>query len=76
MLNAKQTQLVVEKHFNACYRFWIMSGCKDECEAFANAINDIRNMKYDPFSPCGEEIDIETRDAFVKYREQDLGGKK
>ena len=76
MLNAKQTQVVVEKHFKACYDFWIRSGCKDEREAFENAINDIRNMKHDPFSPHGEEIDIEARDQFIKYREQDLGGKK
>lgn len=73
MLNAKQTQLILEKHLKACYDFWIRSGCKDERDAFANAVDDIRNLKRDPFSPCGEEIDIETRDAFVKYREQDMG---
>lgn len=77
MLNAKQTQLILEEHFKACYNYWKMSGyCKDEREAFANAIGDVRNAKCDPFTPCGEEINIETRDMFVKYREQDLGGNK
>lgn len=74
MLNKEQTQLIMEKHFKACYDFWKRSGyCKDEREAFANAIDDVRKMKRDPFTPCGEEIDIETRDAFVRYREQDMG---
>ena len=76
MLNKEQTQLIMEKHFKACYDYWKRSGyCKDEREAFANAVDDIRNMKRDPFSPCGEEIDIETRDAFVRYREQDMGNR-
>lgn len=77
MLNAQQTQLIMEKHFKACYDYWMRSGyCTDEREAFSNAIDDIRNMKHDPFSPCGDKIDIETRNQFVKYREQDLGGKR
>lgn len=77
MLNAQETQLVMEKHFKACFRYWLTSGCcKDKREAFANAIDDVRNMKRDPFTMQGEELDIETRDKFVRYREQDLGGKR
>lgn len=72
MLNAHQTQLIMERHFKSCYNFWLRT-VHNEREAYINAIEDVRNMKHDPFSPCGEEIDIETRDAFVRYREQDMG---
>ena len=76
MLNAQETQLVMEKHFRACFNFWKKSGyCKDEREAFANAIDDVRNMKRNPLTMQGEELDIETRDKFVRYREKDLGVK-
>lgn len=74
MLSAQETQLVMEKHFRACYRYWLTSGySKDKREAFANAINDVRNIKRNPLTMQGEELDIETRDKFVRYREQDLG---
>lgn len=72
MLNKEQTNLVLEKHFNACYNYWKLT-VNDDRKAFANAIEDIRHMHHDPFTMSGEEIDIDTRDKFVRYREQDLG---
>ena len=72
MLNAHDTQLVMEKFFRDCQNFWRRT-INDEREVFERALNDTRRIKTDPFSPCGEKLDEETRVKFIKYREQDLG---
>ena len=45
----------------------------DEREAFERALNDTRRIMTDPFSPCGDRLDVETKEKFIKYREMDLG---
>lgn len=72
MLNEKETQIILEKFFNECLRYWRMQN-KDEREAFEYAIRDIKRLKYNPYVPCGEEIDIVTKAKFIRYREMDLG---
>ena len=72
MLNQHDTQLAMEKFFRDCQNFWSRT-INDEREVFERALNDIRRIKTDPFSPCGEKLDEETRIKFIKYREQDLG---
>jgi hypothetical protein len=74
MLNAHETQLILEQHFKDCKNYWLRSGyCKDEREAFVNAIDDIKALKRNPFVPCGDLLDVETKEKFIKYRIQDLG---
>ena len=74
MLSARETQVVLEKHFNGCYKYWISQDYIDgERDAFKRALDDIRYMKYDPFSPCGEELDPETKKKVIHYRERDVG---
>ena len=74
MLNAHETQLILERFFRDCNNYWLRSGyCKDEREAFAKAIDDIKVLKRDPFLPCGDLLDVETKEKFIKYRIQDLG---
>ena len=72
MLNAHETQLVMENFFKNCLNFWRRS-TNDEREAFKNALNDTRRIMTDPFSPCGDRLDVETKNKFIKYREMDLG---
>jgi hypothetical protein len=72
MLNEQETQLVMENFFRDCLNFWRRS-TNDEREAFEKALNDIRRITTDPFSPCGDGLDGETKNKFIKYREMDLG---
>ena len=72
MLNQHDTQLAMEKFFRDCLNFWRRNG-DDERKAFENALNDTRRITTDPFSPCGDKLDVETKDAFIRYREIDLG---
>lgn len=72
MLNEQETQLVMENFFRDCLNFWRRS-VNDEREAFEKALNDIRRITTDPFSPCGDGLDKETKNQFIKYREMDLG---
>ena len=75
MLTAKETQNILEKHFNNCYRYWLQQNneYKNIRDAFSLALEDIKAMKRDPFSPCGEELDPDTKQKFIRYREMDLG---
>ena len=72
MLNVQETQLVMENFFRDCLNFWGRS-TNDEREAFEKALNDTRRIMTDPFSPCGDKLDMETKENFIKYREMDLG---
>lgn len=72
MLNEHETQLVMENFFRECQNFWHRT-VNDEREVFEKALRDVRSITTDPNSPCGEKLDEETRMAFIRYREQDLG---
>ena len=72
MLNEHETQLVMEHFFRDCQNFWRRT-INDEREVFENALNDTRRITTNPFSPCGDKLDMETKEAFIRYRMQDLG---
>lgn len=72
MLNEHDTQLVMEHFFRDCQNFWKRS-TNDEREVFERALNDMRSITTDPFSPCGKKLNVETKEAFIRYREMDLG---
>ena len=72
MLNQHDTQLVMEGFFKDCQNFWSRT-INDEREVFERALNDTRRITTDPFSPCGDRLDEETKEAFIRYREIDLG---
>lgn len=72
MLNEHDTQLALEHFFRDCQNFWIRT-VDDEREVFERALNDVRSITTDPFSPYGERLDEETKINFIKYREMDLG---
>ena len=72
MLNQHDTQLVMENFFRDCQNFWCRT-INDEREVFEKALRDVKSITTDPNSPCGEKLDEETRKAFIRYREMDLG---
>jgi hypothetical protein len=72
MLNQHETQLAMEHFFRDCQNFWRRT-INDEREVFERALNDTRRITTDPFSPCGDKLDVETKEKFIKYREMDLG---
>ena len=72
MLNAQETQLVMENFFKDCLNYHKRS-TNDEREVFEKALNDTRRITTDPFSPCGGKLDVKTKEAFIRYREMDLG---
>ena len=72
MLNKRETELTLERFFNDCLKFWERQGL-DERDAFKNALCDTSVITRDPFSPCGDTIDEETKAKFIHYRKIDLG---
>ncbi len=72
MLNEKETELALEHAMRANRRFWEHQ-CYDEREAFIKALSEVKEMVADPASPCGEKLDVATKEKFVRYRMQDLG---
>ena len=72
MLNAHETQLVLERFFRDCLNFWARQNY-DERESFIKAIEDVERVKTDPFLPCGKRLDLETKEKFLGYRRQDVG---
>ena len=72
MLTAKETEKVMEKFFNSSLSFWRQIEV-DERQAFENALYDTKNIKTDPFVPCGKKLDEEAKQKFIHYREMDLG---
>lgn len=72
MLNEKETQSVLQQFFMECLRFW-QRDLFDERQAFQYAINDVKGLTKDPYSPQGQELDHDVKERFIKYRELDLG---
>lgn len=72
MLNERETQLIIENFFRECQNYH-RRNTNDEREVFARALNDVSNLTTDPYSPCGDKLNEETKNQFIKYREMDLG---
>ncbi len=72
MLNESETILALEEAMRNNRRFWERQGY-DEREAFIKALDEVAEMTTDPSSPCGEKLDEETKNNFIKYRKTDLG---
>lgn len=72
MLTEKETEVVLEKFFNECFRYWKMQGCDDRV-SFESALDDVKRVKSNPYVPTREPIDLGVKAKFVHYREMDLG---
>lgn len=84
MLNANNSQIKLEKYHADCVKFWTRQNGIDEREAYKRALEydlieifKVNNgCLHDPYSPKGEELDKQTTLDFLKYRCQDLYGKR
>lgn len=72
MINKNDTTHLLEEFFSDSFRFWVNGG-KDDRKAFELALNEVRELKCNPFSPQGDELDPEAKAQFIRYREMDLG---
>ena len=72
MLSEKETQFVLQQFFVECFNFW-KSSLSDERKAYEYAIDDVRGVTKDPYSPHGQELNSDVKARFIRYREIDLG---
>ena len=72
MLSERESELVLEKFFNECLRYWDTQNY-DERDAFRLALEDIKRIKHDPYVPAGKPINLKAKENFIHYREMDLG---
>ena len=72
MLNERKTILALEEAMIGSRKFWERRGY-DEREAFIKALEEVQEMTTDPMSPCGDKLDVKTKEQFIYYRKMDLG---
>lgn len=65
MLSKEKTMEILEQFSQECYDFWIRQG-KSHKDAFELALKDIKDVKHDPYVPCGELLDAEAKEEFIK----------
>lgn len=84
MINANDSQIILEKCYANCVNYWKSQSEIDEREAYKRALeHDLIDMfkanggyLHNPFTPKGDELDKQTTIDFLKYRCQDLYGKE
>lgn len=85
MINAKETQIILERWYADNVRFWLKQkkDAVDEREANRRALEwDLieiyqfnHHCLHNPYTPSGDELDKQTVLDFMKYRCMDLYGK-
>ena len=65
--------IILEQFHRDCVNYWMRTLKEDERESYFKALEDVKALKHNPFVPCGERIDEETKSYFVKRCEMDLG---
>lgn len=84
MIDAKYSQIILERYYAYCVNFWKRHRGIDEREAYKRALEcdliEIFQVNggclHDPYAVNGEELDKKTTINFLKYRCQDLYGKE
>lgn len=56
---------MLEQFYEKCLRFWKREGVENPEEL---ALNDVKNLKYDPFSPNGEPIDEKLKFQLIENK--------
>lgn len=73
MKTVTEQVLILEKHFGECLKYYRSRGCSEK-EAWKKAIEEI--PVNDPTVPCGEPLDVETREEFIRRCRMDFYGKE
>ena len=68
----KRTFELLDEHYKACVKYWIKAEKCDEKTAMLNALEDIRNVKYNPFVAFPKEDDLLDADTVRQYKESRL----
>lgn len=64
MLSSEKTLKILESFSQECYDFWIREGAS-ELEAAEKTLIDIRELKHDPYEPCGDLVDENIKEEFL-----------
>lgn len=65
MLSKEKTREILQQFSQECYNFWRREGCNHD-QATDKMIKDLKCIEHDPYVPCGELLDIETKEEFIK----------
>ena len=65
MLSKERTTEILKQFSQECYNFWRREGCGHE-EATEKMIKDLKCTKHDPYVPCGELLDVEAKEEFIR----------
>lgn len=65
MLNYNDTMKVVISFYDDCVHFW-KNEVKDDIKACEMALIDIENIKTNPYSPNGKELDTIAKQEFLE----------
>ena len=61
-MNYNETLDTLSKFYAECMKFWIREGKNTNY-----AIDDIEQLKHDPYSPNGRKLDEDAKNDFVNY---------
>jgi len=53
---------MIEQFYEECLRFWTREDVENPKEM---ALNDVRNLKHDPFSPSGAPVNAQDVSKFI-----------
>lgn len=59
---------MLTKFFADCFKFWLREG-KDVATAKELALKDVKGLNNNPYSPNGEELDVELKDVVIEVLE-------
>lgn len=62
MKNYQETMEILEGFYTDCERYWRKQNPK---LSKIHALQDLRNIKYNPYSPAPEPIDLQAKADFI-----------
>lgn len=72
-MNSVETGKVLHEHYFNCVKYWMEKG-QDERKARLSALNDIKDIRYNPFIPFPKDKDYLNPDAVQSFKQVCLMG--
>lgn len=57
MIEYHESYAIIDKHIERCFNFWRSNPSNTSKEIIQNVYCDLCNLKYDPNTPKGDELD-------------------
>lgn len=57
MIEYHESYAIIDKHIERCFNFWRSNPLNTSKEIIQNVYCDLCNLKYDPNTPRGDELD-------------------